>query len=234
MLEGREVMGLIRKSLHVVTSGAVSPSSIVAAAPVLVLVALLAACSSSSSTPAAKSVHMSSPVRASAAASQPVMLTFVQANAKSESVLRSDGYTPIRDATEYEMLSNGFYQGGAIGSSLNGVSSGTQYEEVFIVCCGSAPDLARAVGSVSPAGVVVRVSGDVVRVTGNAGQMYQLATTSETYPSAPPALSSSSATGTDPTPGSSSGLVCVTVDGYFPGGLSGHKDSSGFCVPDKK
>jgi len=45
-------------------------------------------------------------------------------------------------------------------------------------------------------------------------------------PSASPSFSG------DPSPGSGIGPACTTVPGYYPGGVSGHEDSSGFCVPD--
>jgi hypothetical protein len=38
---------------------------------------------------------------------------------------------------------------------------------------------------------------------------------------------------TDPQPGSGTGTACTSIAGYYPGGLPGHQDSRGFCVPDR-
>jgi hypothetical protein len=46
-------------------------------------------------------------------------------------------------------------------------------------------------------------------------------------PSQPP--STPSYTG-EPSNGSGAGAACTTVQGYYPAGLPGHRDSSGFCV----
>jgi hypothetical protein len=36
----------------------------------------------------------------------------------------------------------------------------------------------------------------------------------------------------EPTAGTGTGAACTTVPGYSQGGLPGHEDSNGFCVPD--
>jgi hypothetical protein len=50
--------------------------------------------------------------------------------------------------------------------------------------------------------------------------------------SAAPASAPTQSYQSDPTAGSGTGSACTTVAGYFPGGLPGHEDPTGFCVPD--
>jgi hypothetical protein len=56
-------------------------------------------------------------------------------------------------------------------------------------------------------------------------------------PAAPAQARAPSGSGTpytgDPQAGSGTGSACTTIAGYYPGGLAGHTDSTGFCVPDK-
>jgi hypothetical protein len=57
-------------------------------------------------------------------------------------------------------------------------------------------------------------------------------------PSPPPAPAPSATSSVypqsgDPVPGSATGPACTTVAGMFPGGEPGHRDATGFCVPDK-
>jgi hypothetical protein len=55
-----------------------------------------------------------------------------------------------------------------------------------------------------------------------------LITGAQQYTPAPPPAPVSG----DPVAGTGTGPACTTVAGYFPGGLAGHEDSTGFCVPD--
>jgi hypothetical protein len=55
-----------------------------------------------------------------------------------------------------------------------------------------------------------------------------LITGAQQYAPAPPPAPVSG----DPVAGTGTGPACTTVAGYFPGGLPGHEDSTGFCVPD--
>ena len=55
---------------------------------------------------------------------------------------------------------------------------------------------------------------------------YQAQSQPATQPATP------SYTAGDPSNGSGTGAACTTVQGYYPAGLPGHEDSSGFCVAD--
>jgi hypothetical protein len=47
-----------------------------------------------------------------------------------------------------------------------------------------------------------------------------------------PSASSTPVSG-DPVAGTGTGAPCTTAAGYFPGGLAGHEDATGFCVPNR-
>jgi hypothetical protein len=64
-------------------------------------------------------------------------------------------------------------------------------------------------------------SGPVTQITG-----------AQQYGPTPAAPAASPPPVTDPVAGTGTGPACTTVAGYFPGGLPGHEDSTGFCVPD--
>jgi hypothetical protein len=82
-----------------------------------------------------------------------------------------------------------------------------------------------AVFEVPQAAKVTSVS--VEASASSAGPQVVITLAGTPQPSASPSFSG------DPSPGSGTGPACTTVPGYYPGGLPGHKDSSGFCVPDK-
>jgi hypothetical protein len=159
-----------------------------------------------------------------------VMPTFEQASAQAVSLLQRDGYSVIWTLPD-AASGGGPVEAAALGFSNAVGSSGTQYEEVLV---SPLPDDASAQVSIikrqAPAGLVIRQNGNVIWVNGNAGQMNQLATAP---PPPTPSSTAPPAPGGDPTPGSGTGPACTTIACYYPGGLPGHTDSSGLCVPDK-
>ena len=73
----------------------------------------------------------------------------------------------------------------------------------------------------------------VVTVPAPAKTVTMPAESSQPQPSASSAPQPSTSFQGDPTAGSGTGPACTTIAGYFPGGLPGHEDATGFCVPDK-
>jgi hypothetical protein len=114
--------------------------------------------------------------------------------------------------------------------------SGTSYLQ------GCVPDCAE--GSTTPVTATVTLTapaaGRFTRITevrngqASSGPVSQI-TGAQQYSPVPPAPAPASRPlpVTDPQPGSGTSTACTSTAGYYPGGLPGHQDSTGFCVPDR-
>ena len=104
---------------------------------------------------------------------------------------------------------------------------------VFEVPAGAKVTSVSVEATAYSSGAQVVVITKTVTVPAPAKTVTMPAESSQPQPSASSAPQPSTSFQGDPTAGSGTGPACTTIAGYFPGGLPGHEDATGFCVPDK-
>ena len=115
--------------------------------------------------------------------------------------------------------------------------SGTSYLQGCVPNCaeGSTTPVTATVTLTAPAAGRFTWITEVRNGQASSGPVSQI-TGAQQYSPAPPPVPAPASTPlpvTDPQPGSGTGTACTSIAGYYPGGLPGHQDSTGFCVPDR-
>ena len=146
---------------------------------------------------------------------------------------RRSGYG-IGTASDAEGAYNNYalLPGQSASGGLQPGQSGVDWS-VFEVPSGATVTSVSVAATAYSGGAQVVVITKTVTVPAPAKTVTMPAESSQPQPSASSAPQPSTSFQGDPTAGSGTGPACTTIAGYFPGGLPGHEDATGFCVPDK-